>query len=87
MRYNEPATAAKQRLIAEAMGRPGVAAADAIAELIAALKQPTTLRGVGVKREQLPKIAEAAMHNIWVRNNPQPIRSPDDVIQILEAAW
>jgi len=87
MRYNERATAAKQRLIAEAMGRPGVAGADAIADLIAALKQPTTLRAVGVKREQLSKIAEAAMNNIWVRNNPQPIRSPDDVMQILEAAW
>ena len=63
------------------------AAADVIAELIAALKQPATLRAVGVKREQLPKIAEAAMNNIWVRNNPQPIRSPEDVMQILEAAW
>jgi alcohol dehydrogenase class IV len=87
MRYNERATVAKQRLIAEAMGRPGVAAADVIAELIAALKQPVTLRAVGVTREQLPSIAAAAMNNIWVRNNPQPIRSPDDVLQILEAAW
>jgi alcohol dehydrogenase class IV len=87
MRYNQPATAAKQRLIAEALGRPGVPAADAIAALIVALKQPTTLRAVGIKRDQLPKIAEAAMHNIWVRTNPQPIRSPEDVMQILEAAW
>ena len=87
MRYNEPATAAKQREIAEAMGRPAVPAADAVAELIAALNQPTTLRAVGVKREQLPKIAEAAMQNLWVRTNPQPIRSPEDVMQILEAAW
>jgi maleylacetate reductase len=87
MRYNEPATAAQQRQIAEAMGRPGVAAADAVAELIAALNQPTTLRAVGVKREQLPKIAEGAMQNLWVRTNPQPIRSPDDVMKILEAAW
>jgi maleylacetate reductase len=87
MRYNADATAAKQRLIAEVLGRPGVPAADVIAELIAALKQPTTLRAVGVKREQLPKIAEAAMHNIWVRTNPRPIRSSDDVMQILEAAW
>jgi alcohol dehydrogenase class IV len=87
MRYNERATATKQRLIAEAMGHAGAAAADVIAELIAALKQPATLRAVGVKREQLPKIAEAAMNNIWVRNNPQPIRSPEDVMQILEAAW
>jgi len=87
MRYNERATAAKQRLIADAMGRPSVAAADVVAELIATLKQPTTLRAVGVKRERLSKIAEASMNNIWVRTNPQPIRSVDDVMQILEAAW
>jgi maleylacetate reductase len=87
MRFNEPATRDKQKLIAEAMGRPGMAAADAVAELIAALGQPTTLRAVGVKREQLPKIAEAAMSNLWVRTNPQPIRSPDDVMKLLEAAW
>jgi maleylacetate reductase len=87
MRFNESATAEKQRLIAEALGRPGIPAADAVAELIAALKQPTTLREVGVKREQFPQIAEAAMRNLWVRTNPQPIRSPDDVMQILEAAW
>jgi len=87
MRYNESATAAKQRQIAEAVGRPGVAAADAIADLIAALKQPTTLRAVGVKHEQLPKIAAAAMNNIWVRTNPRPIRSPAHVMQLLEAAW
>jgi maleylacetate reductase len=87
MRYNARATADKQRLIAEVFGRPSVPAADLIAGLIAALKQPTTLRAVGVKREQLPKIAEAAMHNLWVRTNPQPIRSADDVMQLLEAAW
>jgi maleylacetate reductase len=87
MRYNARVTEAKQRLIAEALGRPNVAAADAVAELVAALKQPTTLRAVGVEREQLPKIAEAAMHNMWVRTNPRPIRSPDDVMEILEAAW
>ena len=87
LRYNAPTTTEKQRLIAEALGRPGIPAADAVAELIGALKQPATLREVGVKREQLPKIAEAAMRNIWVRTNPQPIRSPDDVMQILEAAW
>jgi alcohol dehydrogenase class IV len=87
MRYNEAATAEKQRLIADAMGRPGVPAADVVAALITALGQPTTLRAVGVQREQLPKIAEAAMQNIWVRTNPQPIRSPDDVMQLLKAAW
>jgi alcohol dehydrogenase class IV len=87
MRYNERTTAAGQQLIAEALGRPTVPAAAAVAELIAALKQPTTLRAVGVTREQLPKIAEAAMSNLWIRTNPEPILSPEDVMQILEAAW
>jgi alcohol dehydrogenase class IV len=87
LRYNERATAEKQRLIAQALGRPGIPASDAVAEFVASLKLPRTLRDVGVKREQLHKIAEAAMRNIWVRTNPEPIRSPDDVMQILEAAW
>ena len=87
MRFNEPVTAEKQRGIAEAMGRPGVPAADAVAELIAALGQPTTLRAVGVMREQFPKIAEAALQNLWVRTNPRPIRSTEEVMQLLEAAW
>ena len=36
MRYNDPRDRHKQRLIAEALGTPGIPAADAIAELIAA---------------------------------------------------
>ncbi len=87
MRYNEAATRAKQKMIAEALGRPGAPAADAVAEFIGALGQPATLRAVGVKREQLPAIAEASMKNLWVRTNPQPIRSTDDVMRLLEAAW
>jgi maleylacetate reductase len=87
MRFNEVATAEKQRQIAGAMGRPGARAADAVAELIATLGQPTTLRAVGVKRDQLTKIADAAMQNLWVRTNPRPIRSAEEVMQILEAAW
>lgn len=87
MRYNEPVSVEKQRLIAEALGRPGMPAADAVAELIAAIGQPATLRAVGVKREQLGKIAEMAMHYPWVKTNPRPVRSPEEVMQILEAAW
>ena len=38
-------------------------------------------------RGQLPAIAEAAMKNAWVLGNPQPIRSADDVMRLLEVAW
>jgi alcohol dehydrogenase class IV len=87
LRFNEPATRDKQKLIAQALGRPGQAAADAVAELVAALGQPATLRAAGVKREQLPAIAEASMKNLWVRTNPRALRSSDDVLRLLEAAW
>jgi maleylacetate reductase len=87
MRYNQAATADKQRAIAEALGRPAMPAADAVASLIAELGQPSTLRAVGATREQLPEMAKAAMHNLWVRTNPQAIRSPGDVMRLLEAAW
>ena len=87
MRYNEGATAGKQRSIAEALGKPGSRAADAVAELISVLGQPSTLRAVGVRREQLPAIAEASMKSAWVRSNPRPIRAPADVMQLLDAAY
>jgi alcohol dehydrogenase class IV len=87
MRYNEPANADKQKLIAEALGQPKKSAADAVATLVAALGQPSTLREAGVKREQLPAVAAAAIKNRWVLANPQPIRSEQDVMRLLEAAW
>jgi alcohol dehydrogenase class IV len=87
MRYNEPATAEKQKLIAEALGQPRKSAADAVATLVAALGQPSTLREAGVKREQLAAVAAASMKNRWVLSNPRPIRSEQDVMRLLEAAW
>jgi len=87
MRYNEPATADKQKLIAEALGQPKKSAADAVATLVAALGQPSTLREAGVKREQLAAVAAASMKNRWVLSNPRPIRSEQDVMRLLEAAW
>lgn len=87
LRYNEPATAEKQKLIADALGAPGKSAADAVASLVRVLGQPATLREAGVKREQLPAVAAASMKNRWVLSNPRPIRSERDVMQLLEAAW
>ena len=87
LRYNASATATKQKLISEALGQPGKSAGDAVAELVRALGQPATLREAGVKREQLPAVAAAAIKNRWVLSNPRPIRSEQDVMRLLEAAW
>ena len=87
LRWNEPANAARQELVAGALGRPGVRAADVVAELIRSLDQPARLRDAGVAREALPKIAELAMGNVWVRTNPRRIAGPADVMAILDAAY
>jgi maleylacetate reductase len=87
LRYNEPATARAQARIAEALGQPGIAAGDAVAALVHALGQPSTLREAGVQRAQLARVAEAAMQSRWVLSNPRPIRGAEDVMRLLEAAW
>jgi len=85
--WNEATTKPAQRRVAEALGRPEAPAAEAVRNLIAGLGLPTRIRDVGVERALLPKVAEQAMANLWVRTNPRPIQGPGDVLRILEAAW
>lgn len=85
--WNRDHTTEQQRRIAEAFGRRDGDAAAGVAELVAALSQPTRLRDAGVKRDDFPAIAKGALGNMWVRTNPRPIRSEDDVLAILDKAW
>ncbi len=87
LRYNAAVNAERQVWVSEALGRPGQAAADAVADLIAELGLPGTLRAVGVQAEQLDRIAEESMHDRWVHTNPRKIGGPADVRALLEAAW
>ena len=86
LRYNRPANLARQRLVAEAMGRPGEDAADVIAAFVAGLGLPGRLADVGVEREQFATIAAHAMHDGWLHTNPRKITSPEQVMEILDAA-
>jgi alcohol dehydrogenase class IV len=45
------------------------------------------LREVGVKLEQLDRIAEESMHDRWVHTNPRKIDGPPAVRALLDAAW
>jgi alcohol dehydrogenase class IV len=86
LRWNEPATAERQRDIAAALGRPDDSAAHAVAGLIRDLGLPRTLGEVGIKEDQLEQIAEMAVANPVVRANPRPIRAAGDVMEILRLA-
>ena len=87
MRFNYPVNAERQKLVSEALGRPGEPAADVLAALIADLGLPRTLRDAGVSADLLDRIAEESMHDRWVHTNPRKIDGPATVRQLLDAAW
>ena len=87
LRWNAAINADRQADLAAAMGAPERPAGDLIAELVAGLDQPGSLRAVDITRDDLPNIAERAMAYAPVRRNPRPINGPDDVMEILELAW
>src|SRR5437879_3453411 len=86
LRYNRPATAEAQKMVAEALRSPGKDASEAFAAFIAKLGLPRRLSDVGVHEDRFALIANNAMLSIFTRSNPQPIREAGDVVQILKFA-
>ena len=87
MRFNHAVNAARQTLVADALGQINVPAADQLAKLIADLGLPGTLRAADMKAELMDAVAERSMHDRWVRTNPNPIEGPATVRKLLDAAW
>ena len=87
LKWNAAVNAERQKALSEAMGAPGRPASDLIRELVAGLDQPTTLRAVGIKRENIDEIARRALSYHPVQVNPRPLKTADDVKEILELAW
>ena len=86
MRWNQPANAERQALVAAAMNHPGEDAADVLDSFIAALGMPRSLSAVKVGREAFDRMAEQAMGTPWVPRNPRRIDGPAQVREILELA-
>ena len=87
LRYNHSVNAQQQQRVSEALGEPDKPACEVLADLVAQLGLPRTLREVGVKPEMLEVIARNAMHDRLIHTNPRKIHGPEDVRQILDAAW
>jgi maleylacetate reductase len=87
LRWNAAANGERQKALAETMGSPERPAWELVKELIVGLDQPTSLRAVGIKRENLPEIARRALAYHPVQVNPRPIKTEQDVMEILELAW
>jgi len=70
MRWNKPANAERQALVAAAMGQPGEDAADLLDALISGLGMPRSLAGVSIGPDSFDVMAEQAMSTPWVPRNP-----------------
>jgi alcohol dehydrogenase class IV len=86
MRWNKPANAERQALVAAAMGHPGEDAGDVLDAFIAGLGMPRSLGAVRIGPESFARLAEGAMQTPWVPRNPRPIAGPAQLREILELA-
>ena len=86
MRWNKPANAERQALVAAAMGHAGEDAGAVLDAFIAGLGMPRSLGAVKVEPESFERIAEGAMDTPWVPRNPRPIDGPAQVREILDLA-
>lgn len=96
MEFNQAFTGDKFREIARAMGVQGVdemsqdayrkAAIDAVRKLSIDVKIPQTLKEIGVREEDLPALADAAMADVCTGGNPRPC-TKELVLEIYRTAF
>jgi maleylacetate reductase len=86
LRYNKPVTEEPQRRLAEALRAPELDAGDAFERFVEKLGLPLSLGSVGVDATQFPLIASVAAQHRFVQINPRPMRSEQDVIELLNMA-
>jgi alcohol dehydrogenase len=89
LRFNGDGAASGPPKVATALGcKPSI---DGVCETLAAifgrLGIPLLLRDAGVPRDALPEIAANAMGDWFLRGNPRTVRSADELVQLLDAAW
>jgi maleylacetate reductase len=84
--WNKDFGADRQALVARLMGRRTLPASIVVRDLVVALGLPWRLSEVLLGASHFRAIAEHALHDRAIRSNPRPIRSADDVIEILELA-
>lgn len=88
LRWNaeEPALAERQKIVAEAFGRPGEPAGDVLHGFIEGLGMPRSLSAVGVGPDQFDVIAKNSLHDRWLHTNPRKVDGADDVLRLLDMA-
>lgn len=87
LRWNYDVNAERQAAAAATIGVAGPSLADAILDFAKGLGVPTSLREVGIKRDQLDDIAAKSLRDPPMKTNPKPVTSAAQVMEMLELAW
>jgi alcohol dehydrogenase len=86
MGYNAPAVPERMAAIAEAMGAAD--APKAVEEFVKGLGLPTRLSETGkVTEEDLPPLAHEIFVELRPGQNPRPVQSAGEILEILRTAW
>ena len=85
--YNAEVNADRQAEISTALGAADKPASEVLDRFISGLGLPRRLRDVGVKHEDLQRIATNCMLDDWTFSNPRPIHAAQEVMPILESVY
>jgi maleylacetate reductase len=86
LEWNEPVNAARQRAVAEKLGRPGARPCDAMRDFVRSLGLPTRLGEIGITADRIPEFARQYDGTGPISTNPRPVRGADDLAEILKLA-
>lgn len=86
LQWNAEYDDSRQQRTLSVLGGSHATAADALDAFIRRLGMPRTLGEVGVDETRFQQVAEYTLLDIWGRTNPRPVRSADDIMQILRLA-
>jgi maleylacetate reductase len=87
LEFNAEVNSLRQREVSAAMGQPERPASEVLDDFIRSLGMPRRLREVKVEETDLPRLAQHCMLDDWTYSNPRPISRPEEVLEILRAAY
>ena len=76
----------RQHRTREILGGDHATASEALDSFIRKLGMPRRLSEVGVDETRFQQVAEYTLLDIWGRTNPRPVKSADDILEILRSA-
>jgi len=86
LKWNEPVNAARQKAVAEKLGRPGARPCDVMRDFVKSLGLPTRLGDIGIAADRIPELARQYDGTGPISTNPRPVRGTDDLAEILKLA-